>query len=58
MYEVDREKQISQSDVEPVMTTNALVQNANDVAELVFAMVLISARNSFTDAPSHDERQT
>ena len=42
---------------------NTPVQNADDVAELVFAMVPNSARNSFdgdsgmnTDAPSHDER--
>ena len=45
------------------MTMNIPVQNADYVAELVFAMVLNSARNSFdgdsgmtTDAPSHDER--
>ena len=45
------------------MTMNIPVRNADDVAELVFAVVLISARNSFdgtsgiiTDAPSHDER--
>ena len=45
------------------MSMNTPVQNADDVAELVFAMVLHSARNSFhddsgatTDAPSHDER--
>ena len=45
------------------MSMNTPVQNADDVAELVFAMVLHSTRNSFdddsgatTDAPSHDER--
>ena len=62
MYKDDREEEISQSDAEPVMTMNIPVRNA-DVAEFVFAVVLISARNSFdgtsgiiTDAPSHDER--
>ena len=76
VYEVDREEGISQSDAEPVkkpydqrekpvMTMNTPVQNADDVAELVFAMVLNSARNSFdgdsgmnTDDPSQDERVT
>ena len=45
------------------MTMNIPVRNADDAAELVFAVVLISAGNSFdgtsgiiTDAPSHDER--
>ena len=63
MCKDDREKEISHSDAEPVMTMNILVRNADDVAELVSAVVLISARNSFdgtssiiTDAPSHDER--
>ena len=63
MHKDDREEEISQSDAEPVMTMNIPVQNADDVAELVVAVVLISARNSFdgtsgiiTDAPSHDER--
>ena len=62
MYKDDREKEISQSDAEPVMTMNIRVRNADDV-ELVLAVVLISAKNSFdstsgiiTDAPSHDER--
>ena len=63
VYEVDREEEVSQSDAEPVMNRNIPAQNADDVAEFVFAMVLNSARNSFdgtsgmiTDAPSHDER--
>ena len=63
MHKDDREEETSQSDAEPVMTVNIPVRNADDVAELVFAVVLISARNSFdgtsgiiTDAPSHDER--
>ena len=45
------------------MTMNNLDQNADEVAEFVFAVVLSSVRNSFngtggiiTDAPSHDER--
>ena len=45
------------------MTMNTAVQNADDVAELVFAVVLNSTRNSFdgtrgmiADAPLHDER--
>ena len=45
------------------MTLNTPVQNADDVAELVFAVVLNSARNSFNgtsgmiaDVPLHDER--
>ena len=63
MCKDDREEEISQSDAEPMMTMNILVRNADDVAEFVSAVVLISARNSFdgtsciiTDAPSHDER--
>ena len=63
VYEVDREEDLSQSDAEPVMNMNIPAQNADNVAEFVFAMVLNSARNSFdgtsgmiTDAPSHDER--
>ena len=63
MCKDDREEEISQSDAEPVMTMNNPVRNVDDVAELVFAVVLITAKNSFdgtsgtiTDAPSHDER--
>ena len=62
MYKDDREEEISQSDAEPVMTMNIPVRNADDVAELVFAVVLISARNSLdgnsgiiTNTPSRDE---
>ena len=45
------------------MTMNTPVQNADDVAKLVFAVVLNSARNSFdgtkgmiADDPLHEER--
>ena len=63
MYKDDREEEISQSDAESVMTMNIPVRNADDFAELVFAVALINARNSFdgtsgiiTNAPSHDGR--
>ena len=61
MHKDDREEEISQSDAELVMTMNILVRNADDVAELVIAVVLISASfdgtsGVITDAPSHGGR--
>ena len=47
VYQDDLEEEISQSDAEPVMTMNIPVRNGDDVTEPVFAVVLVSARNSF-----------